>query len=279
MKHHLFRHVRATAFISALCVLMIVGVAQAGLPIGADPVDSFSIVTVDCDSITLTFDEGDAFTKIRVNIDLSTTPDVDFTPSFYEEIFSFGTSITDTAVFTFDSTLTGIIMLNATIEIRTPGSDFPFAEDSTFVELDCTAATSEEPVAMVISSDVIIGCNDGRLNQTLCEPIAMYTLSSDDGIGLDIWEIDPETSAGTPSLYVAAETLEIVFSAGTDTYCNIATSTDGRTGIYFLPDGSMQVINGPDFEDKYFVFTYEDYPSTPTPSTYPGGGLPTPASC
>lgn len=136
----------------------------------------------------------------------------------------------------------------------------------------------DEPEITPVSS-VIVGCNDGRLNQTACEPIGIYSIISDDGIGLDVWSVDSETSIGSPSVYVSAEELAAAQATGTTSRCTIATSTDGRTGVYLLAGGEIEVIHGPDFENKFFVFTFAEYPSLPTMSTYVGLGLPSASAC
>ncbi|MEO1644689.1 MAG: hypothetical protein AAFR67_05845, partial [Chloroflexota bacterium] len=88
-----------------------------------------------------------------------------------------------------------------------------------------------------------------------------------------------ETGQGSFSLYVAAETLSGALDAGTDVFCQIAVSADERTGVYLLPDGQFIVVHGPDFEQKFFIFTFETFPSNPIPSTTIATSLPPAPDC
>lgn len=151
------------------------------------------------------------------------------------------------------------------------GGDVSIAETEFIITVSCDGESEV--------TEARFGCNDGRLNQNACEPIAIYSVISDDGVGMDVWAIDPETSVGTPSVYISAEELTSTQATGTTSRCAVAISSDGRTGVYLLAGGEIEVIRGPDFEDKYFVFTFETYPSLPVVGTYFGLGLPSASAC
>ncbi|MGJ3237242.1 MAG: hypothetical protein ACFE0Q_00905 [Anaerolineae bacterium] len=279
-----FRNV-GIIIISGLLFFMISGFADAGEPIGppgpgpgpgAGTVPSFALTSADCNSFSAEFDAGSGFSNIRVNIDASFSISTSITPSFYEEIFALGSPVADTATFAFDTPLTQAVEVTLEIEMRTPGADFPFAEDTLVFEIDCSTGTASVTLS---EANGFLGCNDGRLNQTLCEPIAIYSVNSDDGVGIHVWNIDRETSVGRPSLYLSAESLAEAFANDIAEFCQLAVSDDSRNGVYLFPDDGLTVVHGPDFEGKFFVFTFESYPGLPTAGTYIGNSLPVAPAC
>lgn len=281
----MLRRLNLGILISALVILSSVMVSQAG-PV----VWNLDLVSASCESITVNYDSNDS---IFVTIQASHGTGSVVTP---DPIFS---NISDDSVrsATFDFTPALPDGTTVTIEAR---FERPFTNNNDqgyFSGIDAlgsrpdsiegsSVTTIREVVVTVNCEEVVIvedlpfiGCNDGRLNQLGCEPIAIYLVNTDDGFGMNIWSIDSESSIGIPTVYVAAEDLDTALALGGST-CTIAVSSDGTTGVYILADGTLQVIHGPDVEDKYFVFTFENgYPSSPTPTTYTGGGLPQVTDC
>lgn len=108
----------------------------------------------------------------------------------------------------------------------------------------------------------VTGCSDGRLTQTLCEPLAVYPVESEDGLGISIYKVSRGSDAGEFMLYIPAE----VFDSLPDEVaanCTIASSADGEVVVYLLTSGQYQINVGPDEEGKVFAFIFDDWRSAP----------------
>ena len=125
-----------------------------------------------------------------------------------------------------------------------------------FLELNCTPTTEDE------RTEAESACGDGRLSYTLCQPLAVYPVVSDDGIGLTIYLVSRGSDIGQFMLYIPAET----FNELPDTLaenCTIASSEDGRVVVYLLTSGQIQINVGPDEEGKVFAYIFNDLQSAP----------------
>jgi hypothetical protein len=108
-------------------------------------------------------------------------------------------------------------------------------------------------------------CDDGRTNINLCEPLAVYPVESDDGIGMVIYAVTRGDDIGDWMLYVPAEDMAQLGEG----QCLLATSGDGFVTVFWM-NGTMLVYAGPDDEGKVFVFIYHSFPGVPSFETYFG---------
>jgi hypothetical protein len=120
----------------------------------------------------------------------------------------------------------------------------------------------------------VTGCTDGRLNQTLCEPLAVYPVESEDGLGITVYKVSRGSDVGEFALYIPAE----VFSSLPDEVaenCTLASSEDGEVVVYLLSSGQYQINVGPDEEGKVFVYIFDDWRSAPVQTdSYISGATP-----
>lgn len=188
-----------------------------------------------------------------------------------------GTSSGSISQYIYNETYLHIITGPGTFDIIVYDYNYPTA---TF-NITCATGTSDNiTVDIKESSPLIELCDDGRTNKNLCEPIAIYPVESDDGVGMVIYHIPRDSDdVGIFKVYIAAEDLDRLPDEVAEA-CTIATSADGLVGVYLLPDGAIQVQIGPDEEYKYFVYRYESFPSLPEVETYFGdAALPILPSC
>jgi hypothetical protein len=105
-------------------------------------------------------------------------------------------------------------------------------------------------------------CPDGRLNTTLCEPLAIYPVDSEDGVGITIYKVSRGSDIGEFMLYVPAEVFDSLPDEVAEN-CTIASSENGEVVVYLLSSGQYQINIGPDEEGKVFAFIFDDWRSAP----------------
>lgn len=110
--------------------------------------------------------------------------------------------------------------------------------------------------------DGIPDCTDGRLTYTLCQPLVIYPVESDDGVGMTIYLVSRGSDVGQFMLYIPAETFEALPDE-IPANCTIDSSEDGRVVVYRLTSGEYQVSVGPDEEGKVFAYIFTDLTSAP----------------
>lgn len=118
-------------------------------------------------------------------------------------------------------------------------------------------------------------CVDGRLTYTLCQPLVVYPVRSDDGVGLTMYLVPRDTEGiGEFKLYIPAETLDALPDQ-VAANCTIDSSEDGQVVAYLLASGQYQISAGPDEEGKVFDYIFNDLSSSPTTiNTYISGQVP-----
>ena len=222
------------AFIGLILLLgLLVLPVYAGLA-----VINITSFTGNCNSATVVYSSPGAFVRIEmINVDTGATlvPQFEAAPSgTYTATFS--PPLIDGTTIQVDVTVEGGDSAQITVSCREQGEPY--------TEL----------------------CDDGRTNTNLCEPIAIYPIETDDGIGMVIWDARRTGSEGQ-LLYIPAETM-----AGlTDASCLLGASADGFAQVVWL-GGSMVIFAGPDDENKTFIFYYQQsFPSLPSTDTFFGG--------
>lgn len=106
-------------------------------------------------------------------------------------------------------------------------------------------------------------CDDGRINYFHCDKIAMFAISDEDGVGLNVLIVDHlEVPRG--AIFVSAADLEALPEKPARNTL-IAGSADGLVKFYKLSSGEYQVNYGPDADNKVFVFRWTGLP----PAAYP----------
>jgi hypothetical protein len=117
-------------------------------------------------------------------------------------------------------------------------------------------------------------CADGRLTYTLCQPLVVYPVISEDGVGWTIYRVEQDSAMGQFMFYVPAE----VFDSLPDEIpanCTIDRSDNGQVVLYRLTSGQYQINVGPDHEGKVFVYIFNDLTSAPVSiDTYVAGMRP-----
>ena len=209
------------------------------LPVAAGFGDiTINSFTGNCNSATVVYSSPGAFVRIEMtNVDTGDTlvPQFEAAPS-------------GSYTATFSPALTNgtTIQVDVTVE----------GGDSAQITVSCRAEV--EPYTEL--------CDDGRTNTNLCEPIAIYPIETDDGIGMAIWDARRTGSEGQ-LVYIPAETM-----AGlTDASCLLGASADGFAQVVWL-GGSIVIFAGPDDENKTFIFYYQlSFPSLPSADTFFGG--------
>lgn len=106
-------------------------------------------------------------------------------------------------------------------------------------------------------------CDDGRLTRTLCEPLAIYPVVSDDGTGIIIYRVVRGSDIGEFMLNIPAEVFDNL-PESVDENCTIDSSEDGEVVVYLLSSGEYQVNVGPDEEGKHFVYIFNTLDAAPT---------------
>ncbi len=118
-------------------------------------------------------------------------------------------------------------------------------------------------------------CTDGRLTFTLCQPLVIYPVVSEDGVGLTMYLV-PRDSEGVGEfmLYIPAERFdELPDEAAAN--CTIDHSENGQVVAYLLSSGQYQVNAGPDEEGKVFAYIFDNLTSPPVQiDTYIAGQPP-----
>jgi hypothetical protein len=222
------------AFIGLILLLgLLVLPVYAGLA-----VINISSFTGDCNSATVVYTSPGNF--VRISIINAATGDI-LVPQF--ETVPNGS---------YTATFSPALRNGTTIQVNVTVED----EDSAQITVSCREQS--EPYVEL--------CADGRTNTNLCEPIAIYPIETDDGVGIAIWDTRRTGSEGE-LLYIAAEELVGL----PDTSCLLGASADGFAQVVWL-GGSMVIFAGPDDENKTFIFYYQtSFPSIPAPDTLFGG--------
>ncbi len=112
-------------------------------------------------------------------------------------------------------------------------------------------------------------CADGRLNYYDCEPLAIYPVMDEGSYGVQVWIVEAEQQgAGRFGFFVSSQDLDALPDNPEEPIL-VAESDDGFARFYKLPSGELQFVGGPDYEGKYFVFRFENFPNQyPEVSTY-----------
>jgi hypothetical protein len=118
-------------------------------------------------------------------------------------------------------------------------------------------------------------CADGRLTFTLCQPLVIYPVVSEDGVGLTMYLVPRDSEgAGEFMLYIPAEIFDELPDEVAEN-CTIDRSENGQVVAYLLSSGQYQVNAGPDEEGKVFAYIFNDLASPPVKiDTYIGGQPP-----
>ena len=215
-------------------VIALALVVLVAMPIYAGGGINITSFSGDCDSATVVYTSGFPFVRIEI---FNKTTGAELVPKF--ETAPFGSYTAN-----FDPQADGdIITVNVTYELSATAS---------YTVSGCSSSDGESYTEM---------CADGRSNTNLCEPIAIYPIETDDGVGITIWDTRRTGSRGQ-LLYIAAEELDNL----PQTNCELGQSADGYVTMISL-NGHIVIIAGPDDENKTFIFFFEDFPGTPVTDT------------
>jgi hypothetical protein len=112
-------------------------------------------------------------------------------------------------------------------------------------------------------------CADGRLNYNDCEPLAIYPVNDEGSYGVQVYIVEAEDKGmGRFGFFVFSADLDAL-PDNPETPILVAESEDGFVRLFKLPSGELQFVGGPDYEGKYFVFRFTDFPTTyPQVSTF-----------
>jgi len=241
---------RKFLFVFLINVFMLFGVSQTVFAGGM----SITSLTGDCYSITVLY--------------TSTASSIDFVITNLDTGAQLDTVSGLAPNGTYTLTFSKPLSKGTTVEVKDPN----FGVTDTLLISSCSAISSSEPLIQM--------CADGRTNTNLCDPLAIYPVESDDGTGMVIYRIPRDSGdIGEFEVYISAEDLDSLPDK-VDKACTIAASDDGYVVVYLLDTGEIQVNTGPDEENKFFVFRYENFPEVPQVETYVGTDkLPTSPSC
>ena len=143
-------------------VIVLALVVLVAMPIYAGGGINITSFSGDCDSATVVYTSGGAFVRIEI---LNKTTGTTLVPQFE-------TAPSGSYTASFPSQANGdIIVVNVTVE----GGD-----SADYTVSGCSEGGDSEPYTQM--------CADGRANTNLCEPIAIYPIETDDGIGITIWD-------------------------------------------------------------------------------------------
>lgn len=254
------------SFISSLILLISTMTIQAGF-VAVDFVEASS----DCDTVSGSWSHGSGEAS-----------------TIY--IFTEGGSLLEvrnilTNSGTFDIDLTPDLANNTTIEVRvdiasapvsiptkhTYYKDMPILEGFTFARTIILVTCIEEMTSGASgvgevepeTVPILSLCEDGRLTNTLCDPLVVYNVVSDDGIGIVIYTSERGgINVAEFQLYIPAETFDALENSSQN--CTIASSDDGSVVVYLLASGEYQIDTGPDEEGKVFSYIFTDLISSPT---------------
>jgi hypothetical protein len=226
------------AFILFVLMLLVIGLITMPVSAGGMTITSF---TGDCDSVTVTY--------------VSTLLTVDLT-------------ITNLATGGVLASVTGLPANGSYTATFSPpvatGTNLE-AANAQWASANLTITTCPVGSSSVPDSDGDEPyhelCNDGRANKNLCEPVAIYPIETDDGIGITVWDTRRTGSRGQ-LLYLAAEELASL----TQNICVLSTSEDNFVSVFSF-SGDIVVIAGPDDESKSFIFYFKEFPSIPAIDT------------
>ena len=160
--------------------------------------------------------------------------------------------------------------------------DPPFSTETTLLIIIVIIDEGEEEVAFSYfevncgedDDQKIRGCLDGRLTFDLCQPLVVYPLVSDDGVGWNVYLVSQDEGIGHFMFYVPAETFDALPDEVAEN-CTIDHSDNGQVVLYRLSSGQYQINVGPDHEGKHFVYIFNDLLSAPVSvDTFISGLLP-----
>lgn len=231
------------AIIMGLLLLLAVPLVQAG-DCGCPEVPPVKSVDIEfaCDKLTVTWShsEGTESGIIIVNGD-----------TFDLIVLEFFEGSSGSYTITFDPPLAKTTNLFIDIGI--------FADEELIAESMLMVNCSDVPTNL---DDSLPDCTDGRLTYTLCQPLVVYPVISDDGVGMTIYLVSRGSDVGQFMLYIPAETFEALPDQ-VPANCTIDSSEDGRVVVYRLTSGEYQVSVGPDEEGKVFAYIFTDLTSAP----------------
>jgi hypothetical protein len=215
---------------------ILIALAVVVIPVfaGNSAITSF---TANCTSAVV------GFFVIEGRINLTIT-DVDTKENLFSDTRSAPPN-TGTFNATFNSPLANGTRIQATIN----------QSNSAIITVNCSGGDGDGYTEM---------CDDGRTNTNLCEPVAIYPIETDDGIGINIWDARRTGTEGE-LLYISAEQRAQLSTAS----CIMGKSKDGFVIMVWLGD-ALRVYAGPDDENKTFIFIYKTFPSLPTFETFFG---------
>lgn len=183
----------------------------------------------------------------------------------YESEFSFGQDFADISI--INATTSQVIAtttgspfgdtVTLTYPAQPPGS-FLFAEVSVG-----QANASSRPVAVSCTEGedgLRPYCPDGRINYRDCEPVAIYPVQDEDGVGILVYVVKREDKGvGEFGFFVSFAELNAL-PENPEEPILIAETDDGFAQLYKLPSGEYQVNAGPDDEGKVFEFRFSIIP-------------------
>ena len=249
---------RALGFISLFAGLFMLGSATAT----AGEFEPTFVTTADCESFTVHWGPSGFRGATEITVTIGTVP------YFNTSVSGSSGTITEAIV----PALTGVSDIVIAINIRA----FSYRRSLT-INVDCSDNAGFAIAAN--SGDYVPPCEDGRTTSNLCEPLAIYSLISDDGIGMIIYSTPRGVNVGTFALYIAAEDFDAL-PADIETSCVIAASDDNRVVAYLLPTGEIEVNHGPDEDGRVFIYRYTGFPSLPViDATVSETALPAGPSC
>lgn len=122
------------------------------------------------------------------------------------------------------------------------------------LEINCGDTQEED--------DGLPECGDGRVTYTLCQPLAVFPMNTEDGIGWSIYMVSRGSDEGQFMLYIPAATFDSLPDE-VPANCTIAHSESGEVVVYLLTSGQYQINIGPDEEGKVFAYIFDDLNSAP----------------
>lgn len=236
--------------VTGLLLLLAVPLTLAGSDCGCsgeDEVDSVQI-TFRCDNLNIRWSHGSgdgsivlvgSFSEL-LDIQIYDSPSGSFSMNFDPPLDPETTLVIIIGI--FEGTI------DESEEIPTVGEPVAFS----FLQVNCGEDDDQK----------IRGCLDGRLTFDMCQPLVVYPLVSDDGVGWNVYLVGEEDGVGHFMFYVPAETFDALPDEVAEN-CTVDHSDDGQVVMYLLSSGEFQINVGPDHEGKHFVYIFNDLLSPP----------------
>lgn len=225
---------------------------QAGFISAAD-INSFT-ASCTATAINVTVEGGDSFQVSITNNRTSTT--------FSSPIINFAGASTTTNVTINHSAIAFEAGDTVTITLDVFFGASTVASDSTTFTSTCEQADDNDDapsIPMGTSMNVPSPCDDGRININLCEPVAIYPIFSDEGVHMVVYNTERGDDIGEFAFFVDAEILNNVTRDDNFTI-ELGRSEDNFAVLNWTVDNHYQVVAGPDYEGKFFIFEFAEFP-------------------